>query len=356
MPNIHTIATHEKPHLDEIAAIWLLRKFGEKRFPGISTAGVAYWDSGGTPDGRAADAYEKEGILPVGVGGGSLDEHPAEGRERREGECAATLTADLLGIRDDPVLEKILKFVLMSDTKGAGNSFDLAYLVKAFHRQYPEDSKRVMEWVLLALEVKYNEQVEFLSSAREEFQKAEVEEVPGPNGQTLKMATVRSDSELVGKFARSERGCRAAVVIQRLSRGNTQIYTNKLFRVLLYDVAQMIRLAEQEAKGEVVTTDWRLLASEGKVKGAEEWYFHSAGQFLLNGSLTTRNVPPTRLSLESIQEIVRIGVNPNAFEPKRAEDCTHGICTSTRNNPCPWYAWGLHRCRKIRYEMLHAHE
>ena len=36
------IVTHERPHLDEIVAIWLLRRFGETRFPGISQAKVSY--------------------------------------------------------------------------------------------------------------------------------------------------------------------------------------------------------------------------------------------------------------------------------------------------------------------------
>ena len=37
-----SILTHERPHLDEIVAIWFLRKFGEQRFPGISKAAITF--------------------------------------------------------------------------------------------------------------------------------------------------------------------------------------------------------------------------------------------------------------------------------------------------------------------------
>lgn len=50
--------------MDEIAAIWILRKFGEEKFPGVSKAPIEFWNNGGnTPDGRSADEYERDGIL-----------------------------------------------------------------------------------------------------------------------------------------------------------------------------------------------------------------------------------------------------------------------------------------------------
>ena len=64
------IVTHSRPHLDEIAAIWILRKFGEQTFPGISTAQLIFWETGGqTPDGRSSQEYDNEGYLLLGVGG-----------------------------------------------------------------------------------------------------------------------------------------------------------------------------------------------------------------------------------------------------------------------------------------------
>lgn len=319
--------THKAPHLDEITAKWLIEKFGTEEF---------------------LDKYAPNRILEIGVGGGPFDEHPTVGDKRKEDECAATLVAKALGVEDDPALEKILNFVATNDLKGGAQPFDLAYLVKLLHCQFP--SEKVIEWASTALEAKYQEQLQFLTVTKQEFERAaEVEEVQGQGGQMLKMVTVISDNEQMNKFARFHLG--AAIIIQKHSSGNAQIFANKRFGLNLNDIVQVIRFEEQRAKGRIVTTDWEVLKREGKVEGAEEWYYHLEGQMLLNGSLTFPDVPSTRLTLEQIKEIIRIGVNPQAFEPSRAPLCQKGVCTSRRNNQCPWYPWGLHRCRKIRYSM-----
>ena len=62
-------------------------------------------------------------------------------------------------------------------------------------------------------------------------------------------------------------------------------------------------------------------------------------------SVAAPNVSPTRLSLEKIKEIVIIGINSQNFP-------IH--CAKTRRcifKKCDWYNLGLHRCRKIRFEM-----
>jgi hypothetical protein len=348
----HTIATHKDSHLDEDAAIFLLRWFGEEKFPGVSEAKIAFWETGGKTPEAFAETCDMEGVLAVGTGWGPFDEHPSPGSEGKPGECAATLVAKALGLEDDPALEPILRYVLNSDLKGSGNPFDLASLVKVMHQQYPDDPIKVMNWAIEALEAKYQEQLRFLTATRAEFEKvAQVEDVTGPNGRPLKMVVARSDDPQMNKFARSALGVNAAIVIQQWpTTGNVQIFTNRKFGLTLYDVAQMLRLAEQEAKGKVITTDWKTLAAEGKVEGAEEWYFHYGLMALMNGSLTAKGVPPTRLSLEQITEMVKIGINPGAFEPSRAANCQQGRCTSTAANPCPWYIWGLQRCRKVRFD------
>lgn len=348
-----TIATHHRPHFDEITTIWLFKKFGEAKFPGISQAKIMYVDAGSEPSGDMKEyQWEARGILAVGVWGGRFDEHPTLWKEREEGECAATLVAKALGVENDPSLEKILKFVVNNDLKASGSPFDLPYIVKLLHQQHSDKPEIAMEWSMIGIEAKYLEQLQFWTRTKEEFEKtADIEEIEVFGGHKLKMVAVVSDDEQISKFARSEHGADAAVVIQRCSTGNTQIYMNKKYGLTAYDVAQMIRLAEQEAKGKVITTDWRDLSREGRVEGAEEWYFHHEGQMLLNGSLTAKNIPPTKLSIEKIKGIMRIGINPQAFESSRESKCKDGICTIISNNRCPWYKWGLHRCRKIRFEM-----
>lgn len=346
------IVMHRRPHLDELVALWLLLNFGEEKFPGISKVKVAFSDDGGeSPHGLSAEDWEQEGVLLLGIGGGPFDDHPASGKKRKQGECTTTLVAKKLGLDDEPAFEKILKFTQRTDLKGS-HPFDLANLVETLHRQYPADPRKVMGWTIMVLDAKYQEQLGFLTTTKKEFdEKATVEEIQGPGKRIFKLVTVVSDNEQINAFARSRQGVKASIVIQQRSSGNVQIFTNQKEGLILYDVVQMIRLAEQKKKGNVITTDWKTLALEGRVDGAEEWWFHEKAQQLLNGSLTAKKVPPTKLSLEEIKEIVRIGVNPGAFESECAS-CSQGKCLAfSKDNPCSWYAWGLHRCRKIRHKM-----
>lgn len=352
MVTFHTIVTHENPHLhfDETLAIWLLRKFGEQVFPGISTAKIKSWGTGGTtPDGRSAREYEQEGILLIGIGNGRFDDHPDVNGERKKHECATTLVAEALGLRDEPVLKEIFEFAVSSDRRAANHPFDIASIAKDSYQQ-TSNPEEIMDWVMKGIQIKYEKQLRFFDAVKKEFeQNSKVEEIQGP-GRMLKMVSIVSDNAQMNNFARSIHGVKADIVIQKRPSGNVQIFTNAKSGLVLYDIAQMINLAEQEAEGEVKITDWKILSSEGMIPGGR-WFFLQEGQMLLNGSLTAPGVPPTKISFEKIKEIIRIGVNPKRFEPKREERCKLGKCTATMRNRCRWYKFGLHRCRQIRYQM-----
>lgn len=337
-----TIVVHGRPDLDAITGIWLLKKFGKEKFPGIAKARIEFLENGGElPEEKSADELEKEGIIYVDCGRGRFDHHPAA--EYPE-DCAATLIAKYLEIDDDPTLETILRFVVNNDLKGQSHPFDLAYTIKLMHGHHPNEPEQVISWAIEALEAKYHDQLLFFSSTREEYErKAEIDEVTITNGRVLKVVTGVSDNETFSKYARF---WEAAVVIQKRSSRNVQIFTNQKHGLTLYDVTQMVRLEEAKAKGVAITNNWKILASEGRVKGAEEWYFDYRLQALLNGSLTSPNVPPTKLLLERIRELVKLGINYTYF-PNDA--CANGRCIQRQ---CPYYWYGLHRCRKLRYEAL----
>jgi hypothetical protein len=338
-----SIFTHERPHVDEIVAIWLLRKFGEQRFPGVGTATVSF-----TSIRRLAEAglkpedYEARGTLLLGIGGGRFDEHPTMDEGRKTGDCATTLVAKELGVSDDPSLAKILRFVRAADVEGNASPFDISYVVKLLHAKHPDDPHRVIEWALVAIEAKYQEQLRFFTVVKPEFDaKARVEEIT-VGKRRLRIVTIDSDEDGIHKYARSEYGARAAIVIQRRSSGNVAVFGNKQAGVDLREATKLIRLAEREAKGlEFASDDERLLA-EGYAPGAEEWFYHKQGQMLLNGSLTQADVPATRLSLDRIAELVKIGIDPGRLKP---------LCQSTGRcvgDVCDWYPWSLSRCVRLR--------
>ena len=338
-----SILTHERPHLDEIAAIWLLRKFGEQRFPGIATATVTFTSLRKLAEaGLKPEEHEARGTLLLGIGGGRFDEHPTMDESRKSNDCATTLVASELGVSDDPSLAKILRFVRAADVEGNASPFDISYVVKLLHARYPDDPHRVIEWALVAIEAKFQEQLRFFTVVKPEFDaKARVEEI-AVGQRRLRVVAIDSDEDGIHKYARSEHGARAAIVIQRRSSGNVAVFGNKQVGVDLREAAKLIRLAEREAKGLEPTHDEVRLTAEGYAPGAEEWFYHRQGQMLLNGSLTQADVPATRLSLDRIAELVKIGIDPARLKP---------LCESTGRcvgDVCDWYAWSLARCVKLR--------
>lgn len=259
--------------------------------------------------------------------------------------------------KDGKALKPILAFLEKAKPGALHPGFDLIGLTRVIHQVYSPE--KAFNWAIMGLEAKYQQQKAFLW-AQENFDKiAKIHEVLGPGGEMLKLVIGQTDNTELGKVARTKG---AGIVIQKNSKGQVGIYTNKGLRgkngrpltLTIYDVCQMIRLEEQYLNGIIKTYDWKDLAREGKVAGAEAWYFHDEGQMLMNGSLSNPDVVPTRIPLETIQEIVQIGINPNAFEPSRQATCRQGECTSTVHDQCPWYERGLHRCRKLRYEAIEA--
>lgn len=338
------IATHNQCHLDEMAGIWLLRRFGDISFAGISEARVEFW--GQMPEGKTPKEFESEGILLIGIGGGRFDEHPCADGGRKKDECAITLIAKELGLDEDPALRSLIEFVCKRDLTLTGSPFDLHAMIKTFYSA-GRDDMTVWEWVFAALEAIYEQSLKFFEGAATDFQSAEIRDVQ-IGGRKTKLAIGVSDSREFAKFARSAHGCRAGIVIQRNSAGNVHVQTRNNLGINLLDTAQMIRIEEILAQGKVVSNDWEYLRREGTLPECPAWHFSSEGKMLLNGS-TTHVKEPTRLPLDRIAELVQIGINPQAFEKNRAAQCQQGNCTSTSKNPCPWYGWGLHRCRRIRF-------
>jgi len=338
---INTFITHALPHLDEILAYWMLLKFqGEECLKrGVK---IVFWtEHGPEADAKLADLHEDGSVLICGIGGGKLDEHPTTTQPGKTGECAATLAAKMFGVAEKPELKKLLDYIAANDIRAQGSPFDLAASLRAMYRQHRDNPMVAIKWVLAAFDAHYAEQEEF-SAALQEFRiNAEREEISIGGNKRITIATIRTDNESANRCSRF---LGIDLLIQVNTTGNVQICTSKKGGVpSLDDVIRILRLHEQTAKGKVVTDSWTALAKEGKMPGAEEWYYFVQGQMILNGSLTTQNTP-TKLSVEDIQAAVKIGLNPELFETSRFRECQKGNC----DRRCSWFGYGLSRCQTIR--------
>jgi hypothetical protein len=308
-PKIHTVVTHNRPHLDEIMALWLIYAFGAKILPGADTAKILFDGKGGElwQDRSPAD-LEKEGFVLLGVGGGRFDEHPGADVRRKHGKCCAELVAEFLGVHLDPNLRHLMKYVRETDLGPDSSHFALAGLVKKAHAAYPNDPIAVITHTMFYLEAEYRNQLAFSRALEWVKTEARIEEfeVQGGRG-TLVMVVGQTDLENFGAAARYYHKD-AAIVVQRTSSGNTQIYTNAKTGMNLRGVVVRLRQAEQKAAGQDVSADVELLGREGKIPDVPEWYYQPGAEFVLNGSLSCPDVPPTRIALERIVHIVKQGV------------------------------------------------
>jgi hypothetical protein len=115
------------------------------------------------------------------------------------------------------------------------------------------------------------------------------------------------------KFNVAARQIGAAIVIQKNTDGHVQIFfNNKILGAkvekIAKDLVECLRLREISLdSSKRVPQIKSSLRSTGRIEEVPEWYFfkgEKGGCLLLNGSLTSPDVPPTKIPLEEIAEIV----------------------------------------------------
>jgi hypothetical protein len=311
---ISTIVTHKNPHLDDIFAVWLLKKFGGDKFPNIKRARVEF--VGGLSRDFSSEKYPTR--LFVGIGNGQFDEHPNPLKkiERKEGECTSTLVAKHLGLNKFKPILQMLKEVKKNDLEGGGSILDLHQIISAM-KLYQSDFD-VMRWVFFALDAKYGEQLDFFTAGTD-LENAKVLYARRSVGnKTLKLMilSVLSNSTQLSRFARYKYN--AAVIIQKNTSGNVQIFFDKRQVRDPSGIVKAIRVREQEKKNKSFSCSEGDFSKEGSITGAEEWYYPEGGYALLNGSLT-HTKPPTRIPLVEIVEAVKEGllINRISYNPKK---------------------------------------
>ena len=293
------IITHIKPHLDEFAAIWMVKTFGGKIFEGIFDAPVEYWPHRGIlPGGKTAEQLENEGVLLIGIGGGRFDEHASAGTGRKQGDCALTLIAKELGLENVPTHKKLLEYVVKNDLKGSGNGFyELASIATALNDKWGEkDPGRVLDNVMDILDAKYKQCVEFEKAQVEFGEKARMHPFrAGFPEQPLTMAIIESDNLALAKHARQRN---VAILVQKTALGNVQIFIDKKTGLRMENVVGELRRVE--AKMRRLSLAYEESFKEGNFM---YWYYQPAGEMTFNGSKTAVE-EPTRIPLEIITATV----------------------------------------------------
>jgi hypothetical protein len=329
--NINKILIPNKPHLDPIAAIFLLKQYGKEVFPGVEKAEIIFWEKSQDPTAEEHLKFQQDGVLIVDVGGSIFDHHSTTGESK---ETSSSLVADYLKIENKPELNALLNYVREDDLEGLHNRYgDLAYLIKCFHQQNFA-SEKVVELGLRLINYFQTSQLEWHYKVKEEFEKKMKIHRVKRFDKKLKIGVVETDNSQVANYGITKENL--SVVIQKRSTGHVMILTNKYHRVNLKEIVAAIRIRELELRGYDKAIDPLRLQFEGKNALIPNWFYHKSLNSFLNGSDAMNKAEPTKLGFNEIVSFVWNGISS---EHSEYCDCDRG------GQSCPFNKYGFSKCK-----------
>lgn len=302
-----------RPQTDTICSIFLFKKFGEEKFPGIGNAKVEVRHQ--LAEGQTFESMVKEHYIPLDLGGGTLDHHNTD-------KCTTELASEYLEVSDDPALGRLLQFTRRDDKEGKGilstdpidRAFGLPGMIASLNKLYSTDPNKVVDTVLPLLEAHYNSAQEHhvelpkeVETRKRDGTYREVQAIQG--SKKLKVAFVISSKISMPGFLRSDKGSRMDVVVQKMEGSNHySILTRQERKINLSQIMALIRLRELQLRGNNLPEDAEYVSKTGRIDEVPYWYYDPATNSLLNGSAHNKNVEESQIPWEEFQKIVLGGL------------------------------------------------
>lgn len=332
MLTVKTIVTHRGPHLDEMASIAFLRRFGSHLYPGVETAQLEFYDPvvHAVPGRTEQDWLWSHGVLFLGVGGFRYDDHP---HERFPDHCVFTMVTDDAGFGNKPEWALLRQLVLDEDRGGADNRLHLAAMIKYAAAYAPRQGKSVGEAERAAIERIIQAVDLFLfdgflpgqkqfCAACELLEHGDMISVANDSrGKPLRLFVLDGYEKLIPgadnrEIARAARArLRVSLVIHRNTAGNVYVSAarRKGFGITRLDwLAARIRYLEQQRLNVPHVSDNDRLAADGML---HNWYHMRRGALLMNGSPTHPYVQRSLLLTETIVDLARTFLRSYRFYP-----------------------------------------
>ncbi|OGZ31695.1 MAG: hypothetical protein A3H02_01360 [Candidatus Niyogibacteria bacterium RIFCSPLOWO2_12_FULL_41_13] len=308
-----------QPHPDTIVAIFLLKKFGEEKFPGIKEAQIEIKSV--ITQKETEENLAKQGILILDLGGGKFDHH------NKKNQTLSDLVADDLEIKDDPALTKLLQYARRDDIFGKGiistdlldRAFGLSALIANLNKSLIGNPNRVVDIILPILTAHYNEEERRTKLLPRELEKKiKSEEVLifeiKSDEKKIKIIMIKSDNPSMAGYLKSQIGGKFDIVVQCLSSGHINILTRPTKRINLKGLAAAIRLKEAEFSGINLEINANELMKYGRLNEAPQWYYDPATNSLLNGGLNPQGIESTKIKWEDFSNILKIAFSKNFLE------------------------------------------
>jgi len=271
-----TLVTHINPHLDDILAIWLFKKF-HAEFSDAKVEFLSAAKDGVTWEGKIVDSDPN--VIHFGIGRGKYDEHKGD-----QGESAGSLVwKDIQSSGFAPkdeieakALDELVKWNTLLDTGKAPNFEFSEFSVQSFIR--PLDSKpdsslqalEMGEWILDRIW----EALKRKQQSIKDWEKVVVFESNLGKGVAVSSQTVDRS------------------FCKRMGGDLFIIYNPKYKSVQFFTPSQIIDLEPIFKKVKELDPD-------------ADWYFHQSHHILICGSHTAPDSKPTKLSFEQLIEVAK---------------------------------------------------
>ena len=265
------LLTHIRPHLDDICAFWLLKRY----LPEAKHAEIGFVAT----NAKGGDVHDDEDTACIGVGRGMYDEHKGD-----INDCSTTLVwKDILTkVQIDPsermAVQKIVDWAFLEDTGRLGaearRSFAVPAIIEGYFDGHDRDSFAVTQFGFTLLDAVVTAQrnevkIENAWAARKEF---------------------------VSRYGR-------AVAVIGDARGLDSYAYNRGFDLIaIMDGSGRYHTYRANANTDIDLTPTRDLLA--KIDPTAEWYFHHSKKMLICGGDHSPNTPISKLTFDQFVEAI----------------------------------------------------
>jgi hypothetical protein len=313
---IHTIAIFPKIQADTATAVYLLKNFGEKQFPGISQAKIIFWTA--PPSDKSPAEYEKEGYLLLDLGG-RFDHHVTNRESGSRSECLSTLVAAAIGMEKSPVIKKLLAWAKRDDLEGKGTisadpldrAFGLSGIIMNLNREFANEPEKTLNIITTIIGVHVSEEYRRHIELPQEWEtlkaSGKAKEFEARQGSAdLKCAFAHTDNAALAGYLRAAH--KFDVVVIRRATGHLSMVTRQERSLDLRPVIASLRVQEALKKGLSVNPKDPNLMAPGKFPGLDEWYYDDAANTLQNGGINPQGIPASKLSDDEVLTAIQQGL------------------------------------------------
>ncbi len=324
-----TIVLFPKVQVDTAIAFFLLKTFGEAKFPGISEAPLEFWSE--LPGGKNGFELEDEGYILVDLGNGRFDHHRL-GPENKT-TSASHLVAEFLGVDDKQELVKLLELARRDDLEGKGTiskdsidrAFGISGLLMSLMKTYPDDPHMVLNSVLPLLHAHYVQEYRRYEELPKEYASALAEGRAKvfnamQLGKKLMVVYIETDNTAIPSFLRSK-DVGAHLVIQKSSAGHVNIISKQAENLELHILSKNLKLLEAQKNNLTLLVDHiSHLERPGRTDGLPHWYYDTRANTIQNGGINAQGIPPSKLTYEELETMVKQSLNIEKDQSRKVRE------------------------------------